>query len=703
MRNGIFASIMNRIFFYFSNQHNLLVKLFIFIFGAGLIVAVLPRDGKFRYEFTSGRQWLHEDYTAPFSFAIKKSKAEIEKERQLIQLNIKRYYEVNREIGFNKQRDLKEEFEAYLVKLNPYENGLEKDLSKEKLLIEENGERWLEIIYDRGLIHKNQLNESDENPLIVEVRDGVAEEKRVNSHFSHDEAMQFIAQRLYGKSYWEDEELRIFFERYLEPNIVYNDDLTRKSVYRAIQGISETRGMVSKGELIILKGETITPEKFQLLQSVKDAYEDQITSMNMHHGFMLFGEVVIVLMLFSMLFIFIILLRKDIFGDSIQLSFLVSLLVAEIVFASQLMRLNAISVYLLPYCILPIIIRAFFDTRLALFVHILALIMIGFIVPNPFEFFVIQLLGGITCIFSIVHLRKRSQLFITITLLLLAYLMSYSSLTLLRDGQLISIEPQMLGWLAASAALTLFSYPLIYLFEKVFGFTSDVSLLELSDTNNPLLKELALKAPGTFQHSLQVANLAETAVFKIGGNSLLTRTGALYHDISKMNMSRYFIENQHTGINPHDELGFDESARIIISHVKQGVLLARKNKLPDKVIDFIRTHHGTSKVQYFYKNFLKSYPNELVDEHAFEYPGPIPYSKETAVVMMADAVEATSRSLKKYDNESIDNLVESIINTQMSENQFINADITFKDITIIKKVFKKMLMNIYHVRVEYPQ
>jgi putative nucleotidyltransferase with HDIG domain len=340
---------------------------------------------------------------------------------------------------------------------------------------------------------------------------------------------------------------------------------------------------------------------------------------------------------------------------------------------------------------------------LALFAHLLTMMIIGFMVPNPFEFLIIQVIGGMSVIFSIVNLRKRSQLFITIALLFAVYLVCYVGITLMLEGQTSAIKLQNIGWLGASAALTLFSYPLIYLFEKLFGFTSDVSLLELSDTNNPLLKELALKAPGTFQHSLQVANLAEAAINRIGGNTLLTRTGALYHDIGKMELARYFIENQLTGINPHDELGFDESARIIISHVKRGIQLGRKYNLPEKIVDFIRTHHGTSRVQYFYRSFLKSYPNLEIDEAAFRYPGPIPYSRETAVVMMADSVEATSRSLKDVTSEKIDTMVEEIINQQIADNQFINADITFKDISRIKKILKKMLMNIYHVRVEYPK
>jgi hypothetical protein len=461
--------------------------------------------------------------------------------------------------------------------------------------------------------------------------------------------------------------------------------------------------MMSKGELIIEKGEIVSPEKYQILDSVKSEFEQQSGILKINKSWILFGQLLLVSILMGMLLTFLILLRRDLFGDAIKLSFLFSLIVAEVFIVSILSKVPDISIYIFPFCILPIIIRAFFDTRLALIAHLLTIIIIGFIVPNPFEFLIIQLLGGMACIFSVVNLRKRSQLFITITLLFIVYNTCYFSITLVGEGQLEAVKLSQIGWLGASASLSLFSYPIIYVIEKVFGFTSDVSLLELSDSNNPLLRAMALKAPGTFQHSLQVANLAEAAVAKVGGNSLLTRTGALYHDIGKMETARYFIENQLTGVNPHDELGFDESARIIISHVKNGIQLARKHKLPENVIDFIRTHHGTSRVQYFYQSFLKNYPGAEVDESAFRYPGPIPYNRETAIVMMADAVEATSRSLKEVNSDKIDQMVESIINQQIADNQFINTNITFKDITIIKKIFKKMLMNIYHVRMEYPK
>lgn len=663
---------------------------------------MIPNEGKFRYSFDKGKTWLHDNYYAPFDFAVSKTTRQIEEEKAEINRLSKPYYLVDSKLGFNKSQSIITDLDTFVERVSGMHVQEYLPRSNDKTSIIEKGGEWIEEIYSKGII-QHVVADSIPSGLLVEVKNSVAREKLITDFFTPNEAVEFIAQKLYNSDKWKDAELKIFFEKFLVPNIVFSDKLTRAAKQKAIGSISLSRGMVSEGELIIAKGEIITPEKFNILSSVKAEFESRLGSFRISTIWVIVGQFSIVTMLLAMLLLFLVLLRKDIFEDTIQLSFLFSLIVAEVVLAELMVLKAPVSIYLFPFCIMPIIIRAFFDTRLALFAHMLVMLIIGFIVPNPFEFFVIQMLGGIACIFSIVSMRKRSQLFITITLLTVAYMLSYSAIILLTEGQISAIEWIDLAWLAGSASLTLFSYPIIYFIEKVFGFTSDVSLLELSDTNNPLLKELALRAPGTFQHSLQVANLAEAAVYRIGGNTLLTRTGALYHDVGKMELARYFIENQMTQVNPHDELGFDESASIIISHVKHGIVLGRKNHLPEKIIDFIRTHHGNSRVQYFYRSFLKNFPEADVDEGAFRYPGPIPFSRETAIVMMADAVEATSRSLKIANSETIDSMVESIINQQIEDNQFINADITFKDITVIKKIFKKMLMNIYHVRVEYPK
>jgi putative nucleotidyltransferase with HDIG domain len=372
-----------------------------------------------------------------------------------------------------------------------------------------------------------------------------------------------------------------------------------------------------------------------------------------------------------------------------------------VILYTWVLKTGLCNLYLIPFCIVPVIIRTFFDTRIALFTHLTLVLILGFIAPNGFEFVFLQIIAGMVAIFSIVSMRNRAQLFLSSGIILLAYWTAYIGISIIHLDSLKGIEWNNMGWFAANAMLTLFAYPMIFMFEKIFGFISDVSLIELSDTNSFLLRELALKAPGTFHHSIQVSSLAEAAIYKIGGNALLVRTGALYHDIGKIDNPLYFIENKNTEINPHDDLAFEDSAKIIISHVIKGIEKAKKHNIPEAIIDFIRTHHGTTTVQYFYNSFLKTYPETIADKTKFKYTGPIPFSKETAVLMMADSVEAASRSLKKPDAPSLNKLVDDIIDYQIQEKQFENSNITFKDISEIKKIFKKRLMSIYHVRIDY--
>jgi putative nucleotidyltransferase with HDIG domain len=380
---------------------------------------------------------------------------------------------------------------------------------------------------------------------------------------------------------------------------------------------------------------------------------------------------------------------------------ILTLILLMVVISSLTMAIDVNYLYVVPFCISPIILKAFFDNRVALFTHLISTLIIGFIVPNGFEFVFLQLMAGIVSILTVLKMYKRAQLFISVGKIIAVYFLIYIALSITHDGSFVGIELSMLTQFAISGAFTLFAYPLIFAFEKIFSLVSDVSLLELSDTNSPLLRRLSNEAPGTFQHSLQVANLAEEGVLAIGGNALLTRAGAIYHDIGKLKNPMYFIENQSSGLNPHDELSFDESAEIIISHVLDGIEIAKENNLPDELIDFIRTHHGTTTVQYFYKQFIANFPEEEVDIKDFTYPGPKPYSKETAVLMMADSAEASARSLKNPTAEHIDILIEKVINKQIEQDQFVNADITLKEITTIKKLFKKKLVNIHHARVEY--
>jgi putative nucleotidyltransferase with HDIG domain len=368
---------------------------------------------------------------------------------------------------------------------------------------------------------------------------------------------------------------------------------------------------------------------------------------------------------------------------------------------SLAIKLQLPNLYYIPYCIVPIIIRILFDTRLALNIHLLVVLIAGFFVPNSFEFAYYEITAGMVSIYSIKNLIRREQFLISAVIITFTYFVAFLGITFIREGTFLDIDWMDFLPFVVSVLLTLLAYPLIYIFEKIFAITSDITLIELTNTNAPLLRELAFNAPGTFQHSLQVANLAENAIYTIGGNALLVRAGALYHDIGKMENPLFFIENQSSGFNPHDKLPYEESAQIIIRHVSKGIEMARKANLPEIVIDFIRTHHGNTRVDYFYQSSLKNFPEKFINENIFRYPGPIPFSKEAGVLMLADSVEAASRSLKEPDEESISILVDRIVKYKLDQNQLKDSNITLKDIETIKTIFKRMLMSIYHVRIDY--
>ncbi|MGH7237372.1 MAG: HD family phosphohydrolase, partial [Candidatus Saccharimonadales bacterium] len=410
--------------------------------------------------------------------------------------------------------------------------------------------------------------------------------------------------------------------------------------------------------------------------------------------FLLVGIAIILLMVFLYLF------RRDIYDDNRLVSLILLVVTAMLFTLSVAIKLGLPNLYYIPYCIVPIIIRILFDTRLALNIHLLVVLIAGFFVPNSFEFAYFEITAGMVSIYSIKNLIRREQFLISALIITLTYFMAFLGISFIREGNLNGIDLTDFVPFIVSVLLTLLAYPLIYIFEKIFGITSDISLIELANTNAPLLREMAFSAPGTFQHSLQVANLAENAIYTIGGNALLVRAGALYHDIGKLDNPLYFIENQ-SGFNPHDKLQYQESAQIIIGHVRRGVELARKANLPEIVIDFIRTHHGDTRVDYFYHSFLKNFPEKFIDENTFRYPGPIPFSKEGGVLMLADSVEAASRALKEPDEKSISDLVDRIVKYKLDQDQLKDSNITLKDIETIKTIFKRMLMSIYHVRIDY--
>ncbi|MES2397243.1 MAG: HDIG domain-containing metalloprotein [Bacteroidota bacterium] len=688
---------MKKIISFIRHGHPIIYKCMLIVIGIAAIVYIFPKQGKFQYEFQNlkGKPWYHEDLIAPFDFAIKKSADELEIEKADIIKSAKPYFKYDNSIVDTRKLQLVTEFEA------KWDDKKNKKSKEKNLAI---AVKILDSIYSKGIIEPTDVIENKPTDYSIYVLNyNVAEEHDLKDFYTITSAYEYMhAQLLENESKVDAKFILPLLENSIAHSLFYDKETSDKVLKQAIDEISPSRDIILKDQSIVSKGDIIDAKKFQLLQSLKWEYEEQAGG-TVSYFFILLGQILIVTLCLALLIVFLAFFRNDIFLDNTKIIFILLLIILQVLMTRLSINTQSFSIYLLPFCILPIIIRAFYDTRIALFVHLITVLIISFMAPSRFEFAFIQLVTGMMAIFSIVNTHNRSQIFISAALIFLTYSLAFIGITIIQEGGIDVMTWHDFAWFGISAMLTLFSYPLIFVFEKIFGFISDVSLLELSDTNGKLLRELASRAPGTFQHSLQVANLAEEAIYSIGGNALLVRTGALYHDIGKMEMPMYFIENQANGINPHEDLNYDESAAIIIGHVIKGIEIAKKNNLPEQIIDFIRTHHGTTITAYFYRSFQKAFPDEQIDIEKFRYPGPIPFSKETAVLMMADSVEAASRSLKKYDVESIDSIVDLIINTQIEQNQFMNSDITFKDIYTLKKIFKKKLMNVYHLRVEYPR
>jgi len=657
-----------------------------------IIALVLPKQARFRFEFEKGKIWMQNDLIAPYRFAIKKTNAEIEKDRQDILHSLHPVYQNNQEIVHKSIDDFNTDFEV------KWKGALVPE--SQKATYKTFGNLLLRNIYSRGvmlLIKKYQQNNS--NYPFTLLTNNAAQHINTADAYTVETGLKYAEQMINKYPSIKNKSWLLGrIENHLQVNYVYDEHLMDKIETEALLNISLTRGVVQKGELIIAHEATINADTYQKLESLRDAENTRVIG---DFRVILLGQFLLVGLIISLLVVFLYLFRRDIYYSNRQLSIILLVITGMLIVLSWSLKVKLPSVYYIPYCIVPIIIRILFDTRLALNIHLLVVLIAGFFVPNSFEFAFLQITAGMVSIYSIKNLVKREQFLVSALLILCNYSVAYLGISFIRNGSIDQVEWINFIPFIFSVTLSLLAYPLIYAFEALFGITSDVSLMELTNTNMKLLRDLAYKAPGTFQHSLQVANLAEAAIFKIGGNALLVRAGALYHDIGKMDNPQYFIENQSTGYNPHDILSYEESAQIIIQHVNKGIEIARKHRVPETVIDFIRTHHGNTRVDYFYQSFLKNFPEQLVDENTFRYPGPIPFSKETAILMLADSVEAASRSLKEPDDQRISDLVERIINYKLDQNQLINSDITLKDIETIKSIFKAMLIGARHIRVDY--
>lgn len=665
---------MSGLFRKIRDKHALWYKVIVFSVTVLICVYSLPKQRDASIRYNGLKQWPYEDVKAQTDFSVRKTPAEIDAEYQ---------QEKNRRMPYFTRNNgvwpaVKDQVGA--LPLAPASMALLQHL--------------LEEAYDTGVYELPKTGVS--NDYIFIVNGSEVKESSLSELVSVEGLKKKIAA--------EFPEVKDVFEKdgLLQANVAYDKDLTEQ-MYGDVskENIFPYKDKVAQGDVVVRKNQALTDDVKNRIASYNEALREVQPAANIYLQWL--GQLLVSVLILGIMMLFLAFFRKNVFSQNTHVTFIFLLILLIVVIAGQLYKYNEQYVYAVPFCLVPILIRVFFDSRTALFNFLNVILLCSFFTTDKFQFVFVQLITGIGTIFSIADIGKRSQLFISAMVTFLFYCLSFVAYHLVNNTTaMISDFNNYIPFLISSACV-LFSFPLIFLFEKLFGFVSDFTMLELSDLNLPLLRELSQKVPGTFQHSLQVANLAEEACYKVGGNPLLVRVGAMYHDIGKLFNPRYFTENQIGEVSPHEELSPEESAHIIIGHVIKGIEKAKEHKLPEQIIDFIRTHHGTTTTRFFLHNYKKEHAGEVVNEDLFRYPGPIPFSKETAILMMADSVEAASRSLKKYDAVAIDELVDKIINHQIAENQFINADITFRDINQVKKIFKKRLMNMYHVRIEYPR
>ncbi len=673
----------------YKNQ-DLFYKVFLFLLTTVIIVYMFPKGGKFKYEIPKGKPWQYENLYAPFDFAILKTPEELSAEKEEINKSHVPYYDYNAEAV----EEVEAALEGQFVRIFP-----DTLTRRENMRLKEFIQNTFEEVYDAGVLQEIVPLSPDQ---LVYLREGnEVTEVTYKSILKQSQLRDFLNRKIDQAQLqnYREELIGLFFDT-VKPNVSYNEALTQNDLESRYNQISYTRGNVERGTIIVAKGEVVEGDKLQVLNSLKAEYESQVWS-EANYNWVIVGYTLLVFLALLMLMLFIRKYRYDIFQNNIKVTFIYFNVTLMVLLTVLIIRFNVAYVYVVPLCVLPLTIKGFFDSRLGLFTHVITVLLLGFIVPDSYEYMFLQIIAGIVTILTVSELYKRANLFITVGQITLVYIVSYFAFTVIQEGSIYEVESETFLMFLFGGLATLFVQPLIYAYEKIFGLISDMSLLELSDTNTKLLKELSDKAPGTFHHSLNVANLAEAAANEINANAMLVRVGALYHDIGKMRNPTYFTENQTTSVNSHDELSPKESADIIIEHVINGIEIAKKRNLPDRVIDFIRTHHGTTTVYYFLKKAMDN--DQHVNEDDFRYPGPMPFSKETAILMMCDSVEAASRSIKEPTAKTIDEFVEKIINKQMEDGQFLNSDITFMEIQQVKKILKRKLKNIYHLRIEYPE
>lgn len=644
------------------------------------IYFLLPKDDNFDRYFEIGKPWTYESVMAPRDFAIYKSDEQLEKERAEALTHLEPYVSL---------------ITDYRLQITDLKNSKISD--------------WLinvfNEVYEVGVISlqdKQELEHLGVKKAIVLEGNSVRGKVLLGDIFTPKTAYDYILSKASGEAWIDDNLLKTSnIAEYIETNVSIDRVKTDQAIQIIVDGVMLTSGMVQRGEKVIDKGEVVTEESYQMLKSLQRAVDgDELTQGE--DVWKVIGEVMLIVVLIVLFLVYFVLFRPKVLESIRATEFMILMMLGMLGLLALVTQYLELNEYIVPFAMLALVVRVFFDSRTALYVHIITVLLAGLMVPDATEFVFLQILAGMVAVSSLKDMNSRGQLVKSALLIWVVYGVSFVAMELARGVEVQSVDWSMLFVFALNAVALLFAYGLIFIIEKLFGFLSEVTLVELSNINSPLLMEFSEKCPGTFQHVLQVSNLAVEVAKKIGANALLVRTGALYHDLGKMVNPMYYTENQ-TGVNPLNELPYEEAAQVIISHVQEGVKIAEKHNLPYQIVEFISMHHGCSKVKYFYNSFKNKYPDREVDERKFTYPGPLPATKETAILMMSDAVEAASRSLKSYDEESISKLVEGVVNGQMADGQFRNSPISFRDVEVAKRVFVEKLKNIYHTRIQYPE
>ncbi len=652
-----------------------------------VVVWALPHDSRSYFHVEQGKPWKYGDFTAPFDFPIYKSDEVIREERDSALLQYEPYYKYSKDVEIK-----------MLQKFNKdYADGIP-DLPDIYMEIISNR---LLAIYQQGIMEQREYAElvRDTTNMLRIVNDKEARSVSILEVYSPKMAYEqlFLDKKLAAQRAILQ---KCDLNEYITANLSYDRERSETSKNDLLSGIALASGVVQKGQKIAGRGEIVTEKTYRIIESFKRENELRNEDMKNNH-LSLFGQILYVTILILCFTIYLSLYRKDYFDKFRSTTMLYALIIIFTLLTSLFMRNTFIHVYILPYAMVPIFIRVFMDSRTAFMTHVTMVLTCAVMLQHPFEFIVTETVAGLVAINSLRELSQRSQLFKTAIFVAIACMLVNVAFDWMNADALTQIDYSYYNYLIANGILLLFAYPLLYLIEKTFGFTSDITLIELSNTNNEVLRRMSEVAPGTFNHSIQVANLAGEIANKIGAKAQLVRTGALYHDIGKLANPIYYTENQ-SGINPHETLTDIESAQIIISHVTEGMKMADKYNLPKVISDFIATHHGQGKAKYFYVNYKNEHPDEPVDDLLFTYPGPNPFTREQACLMMADTVEAASRSLPDYTEQSIRELVERLIDGQVAEGYFRECPITFRDIQYAKTVLIEKLKTVYHTRISYP-